>query len=394
VSGQDDSDDQGKEREDDSSRTLPNDPVDEAQLGNEEGDYTAKNIGERIKAFLSRLKLTDWITAIGTAVIAAATIVNVVIVADQLGEMHNGGIDTHNLAVATGHLADESQIQASAMDKLRKAGESQAAAMDKLRVAGEAQARAMDRLKSAGEAQALAAKKLADAGRAQAISTRNLAENSGRQFSAIQASADAAKVQASAVREQAQASITASKATDRLAQAGQAQAAAVAQSLDVARAANDIASRASLAADRPWVSISMPGDVEPTAGQDYKVEVNVTNVGRSPALNAMARIEIVIIDAAKNFENLEKCSGICPTYTVFPTSGGFQVATIAYHPTLLAAVLTPEAIKSITDRKTAILLRLRVDYQDTSGNSHMTASCYNLVPKFGFTTCNGGNQAN
>lgn len=312
----------------------------------------------------------------------------------QLAEMHSSGVDTHNLVAATQHLADHAKDQADAMDKLRKAGESQATAMNNLSIAGEAQARSMDKLKAAGEAQASATENLAQAGRTQADATRNLADNSARQLGAIQASADAAKAQAQAVRQQADATVIASKATDRLANAGQAQANAVLQSLDVARAANDIAARASLAADRPWVSISMPGDVEPVAGQDYKVDVGLSNVGRSPAINITARVDMTIIPITATFAFLDKCAQNCQPFTIFPTSSAFQTASIVYHPSLAASIFTAEEIKRIADRADAILLRVRVDYQDEAGNTHITTDCNALVPKLGFTSCNGGNEAN
>lgn len=346
------------------------------------------------KPFWRDLNYREWITAGATLAAAFAAVGSGLIaywtygeldkqrvaMEGQLHEMQSGAQDTKNLVTATQHLAD--------------AGSQQADAMKSLALAGHSQADSMRELKKAGEAQATSTEHLAEAGRNQAESTRNLAENSARQLGAIQASADAAKAQASAVQQQAEATITASKATDRLANAGQSQASAVLQSLDVARTANDIASRASTAADRPWVSISIPGDVEPAAGQDYKVDITVSNVGRSPALNAVASIRFDIIPGNANFPSLNKCSGTCQSYTVFPTSGAFNASTIGYHPTLLAARMTADEIKRIADKTDAILLQVRIDYVDTSGNAHITESCNSLVPKFGFTSCNGNNGAN
>lgn len=381
MSTQDNPGNQGEDGDDSSSRPPADDPIDETHLGYEQSDYTAQNIGGRIKDFLSRLNLTDWITAVGTAVIAAATIINVIVVAFQLGEMRSAGIDTHNLAVATSNLVTSAQSQATAMDKLRQAGEAQASAADKLRVAGEHQATATENL--------------ANAGRAQASATGSLADNSARQLGAIQASADAAKSQSTAVQEQAKATVTASQSTDRLAQAGQAQANAVVQSLDVARAANDIAARASLAADRPWVSISMPGDIEPVAGQDYKVEFNIANVGRGPALNTTASYDIRIVKINESFNGvIDKCQGACQQYTVFPSGGGFQSGGLTFHPMLNAEIFTADEVKRIADRQDAILLRARMEYLDTSGNVHTTSACSYFAPHLGFTSCSAGNQAN
>ena len=260
------------------------------------------------KPFWKQLNIREWVT-VGAAVAAAVAAVVSVFVAywtygeldkqriameGQLHEMQAAGQNSKNLVTATQNLAGRAKDQADAMERLRKAGEAQAGAMDKLRIAGETQAKATENL--------------ADAGRSQAIATRNLADNSARQLGAIQASADAAKAQAAAVQEQAAATVDAGKATDRFAVAGQAQANAVVQSLDVARAANDISSRASVAADRPWVSISIPGDMEPSASQEYKIEINLANVGRSPALNAVTVAAVTIIKATDTFQTvLGKC---------------------------------------------------------------------------------------
>jgi len=353
-------------------------------------------ITRNLNALKERIALTDILMVIATIVIAGATIWNVIYVRGQLEEMHSGGVDTHNLAIATQHLADAARIQAKNTGDLVGAAQAQADAMEKLRQAGEEQAGAMDKLRIAGESQAKATENLAQAGLTQATATGHLAENSARQLGAIQTSADAAKLQAAAVQKQADAAIIASKATDRLADAGQAQSKAVLQSLDVAKAANDIATRAATAADRPWISISMPGDVEPTAGQDYKVDLNISNVGRSPAFNAFANINFDIIPTKKTFPSLDKCTGQCPSqsYTVFPTSGAFNASTIGYHPTLPAARMTAEQVKRINDKTDSILLQVRIDYVDTSGTAHFTESCNALIPKFGFTSCNGSNGAN
>ncbi len=69
-------------------------------------DTSAESANQHLRAFLKRLKVTDWITAIGTAVIALATIWNVI-------EVERSGIDTHNLAVATQNLSDFAEQQAA-----------------------------------------------------------------------------------------------------------------------------------------------------------------------------------------------------------------------------------------------------------------------------------------
>lgn len=348
------------------------------------------------KPFWQQLNIREWIT-VGTAVAAAISAVASSLIAywtydeldkqriameGQLAEMRAGSQDTQHLVSATWGLVGTGNAQARAMDKLQQAGQSQADAMNKLRIAG--------------ETQATAAERLADAGRSQAEATRNLAKNSARQLSAIQASADAAKSQADAVQKQATATIAASQATDRLATAGQSQASAVLQSLDVAKAANDIANRASQSADRPWISIVLPGDAAgPTAGQDYKVEVGISDVGRGPAINATSAIDMHIIHSDDTFNGfVDKCVGNCQTFMVFPTPNAFGANGMALHPKLDAATMTADEVKRITDRKDAILLRVRIDYKDSSGTEHLTSRCDFFVPKLGFSPCSAGNVAN
>lgn len=368
----------------------------EPERGKEQAEKAAERLTKRLRQTISELKMTDWLMVVLTGAIAFATAWNTVYVGGQLAEMRAASTDTHNLVTATQTLAQRAKDQADAMDKLRGAGQAQADAMDKLRKAGETQADAMNKLRIAGETQATATQHLADAGRSQAESTRNLAENSARQLGAIQASADAAKSQADAVQKQATATIAASQATDRLATAGQSQASAVLQSLDVAKAANDIANRASQSADRPWISITLPVDTNgPTAGQDYKVEVGISDVGRGPAINATSAIDMHIIGFNDTFNGfIDKCVGSCQTFMVFPTPNAFGGSSMALHPKLDAATVTADEVKRIADRKDAVLLRVRVDYRDSSGNDHTTSRCDYFVPKLGFSPCSAGNMAN
>ena len=357
----------------------------ENKLGKESAPEGEGEQKPRYKILWPKLSTPEWISAIAASAAAFAAIASVIIAVQtrivlqgQLDQMSSASQDTKNLVIATQNLAGRAQEQADAMDKLRRAGESQAVAMDKLRIAGEAQAKATENL--------------ADAGRTQAAATRNLADNSARQLGAIQASADAAKVQADAVQKQADATVLASKATNRLADAGQAQSKAVLQSLDVARAANDIASRTAIAADRAWVGVQMPvGDTEPNAGQDYKVDINLSNSGRSPAINAMAQVEISLFHFSDKINKLlDKCpEGGCQKMTVFPNGSGFSSTSIVYHPTILAQSMTADEIKKLTSAPPVdlIVIRVRVDYDDTNGNSHMTAACGYFVSKLGFTSC-------
>ena len=313
----------------------------------------------------------------------------------QWREMHAGGVDTHNLAVATSNLADKAQAEVSALSSQASATERLLGATQAEAEAARAQSGAMDKLRAAGEAQALAMEHLESAGEAQAIATRDLARNSGNQLAAIRASADAAHSQAIAVQKQADASVVASRATDRLAKAGQAQASAVLQSLEVAKTANDIASKASRAADRPWLRISMPGDIEPVSGQEYKVDIDVSNVGRSPAVMTTANLDLSIVRADASVEMmLSPCSGTCQKFTVFPNANGLgSASSIGYHPRVPSEAMTKEAVEAIQERRLVVVLRVRVDYADSGGEQHTTTSCYFLAPKLGFTSCPVGNTA-
>jgi len=311
------------------------------------------------KPFWKQLNIREWVT-VGAAVAAAIAAVISALVAywtygeldkqriameGQLHEMQAASNDTKNLVSATWGLVGTGKLQATGMNSLAAAGQSQADSMKDL--------------KRAGEAQAKATENLADAGRTQAAATRNLADNSARQLGAIQAGANAAKAQATAVQEQAAATVTASKATDRLADAGQAQSKAVLQSWDVARTANDIASRTAIAADRAWVGVQMPvGDTEPTAAQDYKVDINLSNSGRSPAINALAQVEISLIHISDKTETtLGKCpEGGCQKMTVFPSGSGFSGTSLVYHLAVPAQSMTADEIKKLISPLQLMLL--------------------------------------
>ena len=155
--------------------------------------------------------MASWTRQVGifTIILAGCAIANVVLIWLQLGEMHSGGLDTHNLAAAA-------HDQAVATGKLQASGEDQARALEKLRLAGEAQASAADKLRRAGEVQATAARLqaaamegLKGAGEAQARSTGALAENSGRQLVALIDSARASIETSRSVAEEERARIVA-----------------------------------------------------------------------------------------------------------------------------------------------------------------------------------------
>ena len=300
----------------------------------------------------------------------------------QLSSMNNSGADTHNLAVATQNLATAGTAQATAAN-------GQAAAMTKLEATGEQQAVASDKLRLAGEAQA--------------ASTKALADNSGKQIGALVESASAARVQADAARTQAaaitksaDASIIAGRATDRLALSGKAQADAVQASLGLAEQANKIALDASIAADRPWIEVGLPGQFKPIAGQDYTIEVPMRNTGRSPAIGVTTAVSLEIHDAKATFFELPPCGNNCQITTLFPTNQAFGNAGLAFHPVIKASSMTAAQVKRIEDGEDIIVLRTRVDYMDARQQSHLSITCSTYAPKLAggsYTSCNGGTAA-
>ena len=351
--------------------------------------------------------MARWARRVGwfTVVLAVCAIANVWLIKLQLGEMHSGGLDTHNLAVAA-------HDQAVATSSLKGAGEAQAKALDKLRLAGQAQAVAADKLRQAGESQASAAKLqaramegLRGAGEAQARSTASLAENSGRQIgaltdsaSAARTQADAARAQAAAITKSADAAIIQSNATDRLSLSGKAQADAVVDSLQVAREANAISEKSSSALTRPWIDFDGPvGEIEPVAGQDYVATPTLINPGHSPAMSVSVLIVLAIMSPGDQIGALPKCQTGCAEMTIFPTNGGIGGTSLVFHPRIDKSVMTVSAVADLATGKKVVVLRERADYVDGGGTDHTTVACLYYVPKSfklgGFTSCQGGNGA-
>lgn len=320
------------------------------------------------------IKTAEWIMIAFTAVTAFASWAGVWVANGQLREMQSSAADTAKLVDATQALASAGQAQSVS-------GQLQAAATDKLKVAGEAQARSMASLQAAGEAQAVSTEHLAESSAAQLGAIRDTAN-------ATKLAAEAATVQSAALRQQAGATVLSSLATDRLASAGTAQSAAVLKSLEVAREANSISLNASRLADRPWLGASIPTNLVPTALQEYAFNVNVSNTGKSPAINSNSNSSIEIYDFPFQTSILEPCAGSCPTITMFPGSA------TTYKVKISAAQMTPEIVSRINSGITTIVLRSRVDYSDQFGNKHYTLTCSYYVKDLGFTWCRGGNDAN
>lgn len=83
-----------------------------------------------------KLNTPEWISALAAVAAALVAIASVVVAVQtrkvldsQLGEMHSSGVDTHNLAVATGNLARAAKSQAADTTGLKQATEDFAVAM-------------------------------------------------------------------------------------------------------------------------------------------------------------------------------------------------------------------------------------------------------------------------
>jgi hypothetical protein len=86
----------------------------------------------RLRKSVEDAKLTDWIMAISTICILLVAIVAAGISYYQWHEMHGGGIDTHELALAAKAQAEANKAEAEAMKNLADRAEKQAEASDKL----------------------------------------------------------------------------------------------------------------------------------------------------------------------------------------------------------------------------------------------------------------------
>jgi len=309
-----------------------------------------------------------------TAVTALASWAGVWVSSGQLREMASSSADTSALVEATVQLAAAGKDQAAA-------AKSQAKAMEKLKDAGEAQAKAMDSLKDAGQSQALSTQNLADNGKDQLVAIRETAN-------ATKLASSAAIIQSDAIRRQSDATILSSKATDRLSVAATSQSNAVMQSLDIARDANAISSRASKLSDRPWLGATMPGIIVPKLNTNYEYMVEFLNTGKSPAIRVIHTSQFEIVESPFNLQNLLKCAENCQTITAFP-GGGFGL-----RKSIPAALMTEQQITRLSSRADTIVLRTRIDYFDQYGDAHTSVSCSYYLPDKGFTSCRGGNDAN
>lgn len=105
--------------------------------------------------------MARWTRRLGvlTIILAVCAIANVIAIFLQLGEMHSGGVDTHNLAVAAGEQAETARSQEAAMKAQAKAADTR---QDRLISANE-------KLAGAASTQANASKALAAAGAGQLI---------------------------------------------------------------------------------------------------------------------------------------------------------------------------------------------------------------------------------
>jgi hypothetical protein len=217
-------------------------------------------------------------------------------------------------------------------------------------------------------------------------------------YGAIQSSAKAGS-------DAAKAAITQAEATKAEAKSVEGQTAAVNQSLiatkdmasatrDAAKAGehgNDIANRAYLAAERPWVGVdAINPDGTPQAGKDFKIVLTVRNNGHSPALAARASFTFPIVHiTAAILPNTADCAGQCSASTLLPNGA------TTYTPVLDKTELTADEVKRLTDNTDTILLTGRIDYTDDTGANHTTMFCNWWNGKIGqFSSCTSGNTAN
>jgi hypothetical protein len=345
------------------------------------------------ESIIKRMQLSDWFTAVGTVVIAVATIWNVFYVGGQLREMHDSSETTNKLVVATQNLATAGESQA-------KAAGLQAGALDKLRLAGEAQAAAADKLRLAGEAQADATKALAD--------------NSGRQIDALLRSAnaareqaDAARVQAVAVGRSADAARVASDATYRLAASGKAQADALnaqlgfvkdqlaeAKSQTVAIAAQTTAIQQSSAAQVRAAEAQAHAAILAERSQSPSVALNdlhFNGVGDTPDKDGIVKVTMQM-----EFRNtggsafVQKLSTfaayVMPSLPEVPATAGYNywggndytvaVGTILQPKTAPTLAIPKTELDAIRAGTTRLFLVGRLNYDDNLGRSHSLCFAY------------------
>jgi hypothetical protein len=86
----------------------------------------------RFRKSLEEAKLTDWIIAVCTLCILIVAMIAAVISYFQWHEMHAGGVDTHDLAVAAKAQADANRAEAESMKTLADRAQRQAEASDHL----------------------------------------------------------------------------------------------------------------------------------------------------------------------------------------------------------------------------------------------------------------------
>jgi hypothetical protein len=148
----------------------------------------------------------------------------------------------------------------------------------------------------------------------------------------------------------------------------------------------DIANKALLSLDRPWVGIESVAIGLLQSNHSLALKVVVHNGGRSPAFNLQA-IFNATIPAAKDVvpPEIRECSG-CFLAPLLPN------ASTNYDVVVDASVMTTEKIKHIKSGVDVIVLFGKIYYTDASKELHTTSVCMTYAPNLAeFGACAEGN---
>lgn len=104
-------------------------------------DFRVK-VAAKLRRILKEATLTDWIMAISTVCLLIVAVIAACISYFQWHEMHTGGVDTHELALAAKAQADATKAEADSMHDLASRALRQAEATDKLALQAEKSAAA------------------------------------------------------------------------------------------------------------------------------------------------------------------------------------------------------------------------------------------------------------
>lgn len=159
--------------------------------------------------------------------------------------------------------------------------------------------------------------------------------------------------------------------------------------------ANDIATKALVAANRPWVGISRVESGPFKAGQELKINIVVKNSGRSPGLDVKGCFttssKISPEQSESSIRKLLSGRKGCKE----PSQGVILPnAEFAYTDTVTAESATQEEISAINNGIRIVVVVGALDYTDSFGNAHKTLFCGMYIPKSSvYASCPAGNGA-